>query len=397
MVNIEASTRNARLTYRVTVYGLFATFGIVLSTWAVHLPALQTATDISTSMLGMLLLILGVGAITGMQVAGRLADRYGPRWVAIGTVAAMAVALLAPLAATSWQWAAVGAFVLGLATGSAEVAINAAAVDAERMYGRPMLASFHGVFSLSNVAGSLLSAAAFALHATTLTTAVLASAVCLVIVAAAAVALRRCGPQLPAAAVPQADDSAGVERLDEPRTTGRGRVAVLGLLAFLFLLVEGAAMDWSSMHAQRELGETPTSGALAFGAFVAAMTVGRFCIDRLAAEYGPVLIVRVGAAVAVGGLIVVICATTLPLALLGWALTGLGIAGGVPQVFSAAGNLRDGSARRLSVVVGVGYLAILAGPGLVGWLAELTGFSTAFGLPLVAVVVCALAAPAVRR
>lgn len=396
-MNTESSTRTARLTYRVVVYGLFATFGIVLSTWAVHLPALQTAANISTSMLGTILLILGVGAIVGMQLTGRLADRHGPRWIAIGTVAAMALALVAPLAATNPQCAALGAFVLGLATGSAEVAINAAAVNAEHMYGRPMLASFHGVFSLSNVAGSLLSAAAFALHADTLTTAVLASGVCLVIVAAAAVALRRCGPHLPSATTPQADDSAGVAHQGAPRATGRGRVAVLGLLAFLFLLAEGAAMDWSSMHAQRELGESATSGALAFGAFVGAMTVGRFCVDRLVAGYGPVLVVRVGAVVSVVGLVVVICAAALPLVLLGWALTGLGLAGGVPQVFSAAGNLGDGSARRLSLVVGVGYLAILAGPGLVGWVAELTSLSTAFALPLLAVVVCGLAAPAVRQ
>lgn len=396
MVNTVLSRRRAQLTYRMAVYGLFATFGIVLSTWAVHLPALQTATKMSTSMLGTVLLILGSGAVAGMQLTGRIADRYGPRWVAIVTVAAMAVALIAPLAATSRQGATVGAFVLGLATGSADVAINAAAVIAERLYGRPLLASFHGVFSLSTLAGSLLSAGAFALHATTLTTAVFASAVCLVIVAAAAAALWRCGPHLPAAVPPARNSDDAVHR-DEPPTTGRGRVAVLGLLAFLFFLAEGAAMDWSSMHAQRELGETPTSGALAFGAFVGAMTVGRFCIDRLAAEYGPVLIVRAGAAVAVTGLTIVICTTMLPLVLFGWALTGLGIAGGIPQVFSAAGNLGDGSARRLSLVVGVGYLAILAGPGLVGWLAELTSLSAAFALPLAAVLVCALSAPAVRR
>ncbi|WP_049746201.1 MFS transporter [Mycolicibacterium goodii] len=344
-MNTALSMRRAQLTYRVAIYGLFATFGIVLSTWAVHLPALQTATKMSTSMLGTVLLILGSGAIAGMQLTGRIADRYGPRWVAVGTVAAMAVALIAPLAATSRQWAAVGAF---------------------------------------------------ALHATTLTTAVLASAVCLVLVAAVAAALCRCGPRLPAA-VAAARGSAGAEHHDQARSTGRGRVAMLGLLAFLFFLAEGAAMDWSSMHAQRELGETPTAGALAFGAFVGAMTVGRFGIDRLAAEYGPVLIVRAGAAVAATGLTLVICATALPLVLFGWVLTGLGIAGGVPQVFSAAGNLGDGSARRLSLVVGVGYLAILAGPGLVGWLAELTSLTAAFVLPLVAVLVCALAASAVRR
>ena len=365
----------------------------MLATWAVHLPALQTATGISTSTLGTILLILGAGAITGMRVSGRLADRFGPRWVAVWTVGAMAVAIVPPLAAASWQWAAAGAFLLGLSIGSAEVAMNAAAVVAERLYERPLLASFHGVFSASNVVGSLLSAAAFALHASTFTTALIASGVCLAVVTAAAAALRRC-PEDVDVAVPA---TGGTAAHDAAEPVGRGRVAVLCLLAFLFLLAEGSAMDWSSMHAQRELGETPAAGALAFGSFVGAMTIGRFCIDRLSARYGPVAIVRFGAAVAVVGFAIVVVSVALPLTLLGWALAGLGLAGGVPQVFSAAGNLGDGSARRLSLVVGIGYLAILAGPGVLGWLAEATNLSTALILPVVAAVVCALAAPAVRR
>ncbi|MEH3143747.1 MAG: MFS transporter [Mycobacterium kyogaense] len=379
--------------YRAAIYAWFAIFGIVMATWAVHLPALQTATGISTSMLGTTLLILGAGAIAGMRLSGRLSDRFGPRWVAVYTVGAMALAIVPPLAAASWPWAAAGAFVLGLAIGSAEVAMNAAAVIAERLYERPLMASFHGVFSASNVAGSLLSAAAFALHASTLTTALVASGVCLAVGAAAAAGLRRCPADLDIA-VPV---TGTVAARDPTAPVSRGRVAVLCLLAFLFLLAEGSAMDWSSMHAQRELGETPTAGALAFGSFVGAMTIGRFSIDRLSARYGPVVIVRFGAAVAVVGFGTVVMSTALPLTLAGWALAGLGVAGGVPQVFSAAGNLGDGSARHLSLVVGVGYLAILAGPGVLGWVAEATNLAIALILPMVAAVVCALAAPAVRR
>lgn len=367
----------------------------MLSTWAVHLPALQTATGISTSTLGTILLILGAGAIAGMRLSARLADRFGPRWVAVLSMGAMALLIVPPLIATNWVWAAAGAFVLGLATGSGEVAMNAAAVVTERLYERPLLASFHGAFSASTVVGSLISAAAFSLHASTLTTVLIASGVCLAVVTLAAAALRRCDPALdvPAAAPADPPDTG----TDGAAPVSRGRVAVLCLLAFLFLFAEGSAMDWSSMHAQRQLGETPAAGAIAFGSFVGAMTIGRFCIDRLSARYGPVVIVRFGAAVAIVGLVVVVLSTALPLTLVGWALTGLGVAGGVPQVISAAGNLGDGSARRLSLVVGVGYLAILAGPGVIGWVADLTSLSTAFALPIAAVVVCALAAPAVRR
>jgi hypothetical protein len=83
------------------------------------------------------------------------------------------------------------------------------------------------------------------------------------------------------------------------------------------------------------------------------------------------------------------------LALVGWAILGLGLCGGVPQVFTAAGNLPGGSGKALSRVVGTGYVAILAGPGVIGWLADQLSLNTALLLPLCGVFVCACAAAAV--
>ena len=148
-------------------------------------------------------------------------------------------------------------------------------------------------------------------------------------------------------------------------------------------------MDWSSLHAQQHLGASPALGALAFGFFVAAMTVGRFSVDRLAARVGAVRVVRWGSLAAAMGLVLVMAAPVLPLTLLGWVITGLGIAGGVPQVFSAAGNSGGASGRTLSRVVGMGYLAILAGPSAIGWLADVVSLNTAFVVPLAAVLICA--------
>jgi MFS family permease len=125
------------------------------------------------------------------------------------------------------------------------------------------------------------------------------------------------------------------------------------------------------------------------------MTVGRFAVDRVAARVGPVWVLRGGALVAAAGYGCVIVSTGLPLVLVGWCLLGLGLAGGVPQVFTAAGNLGGMSGRTLSRVVGVGYLAILSGPAIIGWLVELISWRGAFLVPLCAVLICAAAARAV--
>jgi hypothetical protein len=134
---------------------------------------------------------------------------------------------------------------------------------------------------------------------------------------------------------------------------------MLGTLAFLLLLAEGSAMDWSSLHAQQHLGVSPSAGALALGCFVAAMTVGRFSVDRIAARVGPVRTVRWGSATAVLGIAIVTVSPVLPLTLIGWAVMGLGLS------------------------------------GLIGWLADLTSLSRAFLFPLCGVLICACAAHSV--
>jgi predicted MFS family arabinose efflux permease len=372
------------------VFGLFASFGIVIATWAVHLPSVKVATGVSTALLGTILLIMGAGALVGMQLSGLLVDRFGSGPIAVLGVSGMAVTVLPPLAASTFVTAAVSAFFLGVATGTAEVGMNAAAVDVERDYGRPIMAAFHAVFSIGNVLGALIGAAGFALGVSVLAAAVTVTACALVTVSAAAVVLLRSGyphrSQEPSFSTPIEQDDQNPQR---------GRVVILGALAFLLMLSEGSAMDWSSLQAQQHLGASPSLGALALGCFVSAMTIGRLVVDRLVERVGPARVLRWGTAMAAIGLAMVVVSPFLALTLLGWAVMGLGLCGGVPQVFTAAGNLAGGAGKALSRVVGVGYLAFLAGPGVIGWLAERSSLNAAFLLPLCGVLICACAANAV--
>ena len=371
---------------RAAVFALFASFGIVLSTWAVHLPALKQSVGMSNAVTGTVLLILGIGSLAGMQISGVAISRWGTERVAVMAGVALAVSIMVPLAATTIGQAAVGAFVLGASAGCADVGMNAAAVDVERDYGRPIMAAFHAVFSIGTVIGSLLGSAGFALQLTTLTTTSTIASICLVTVGAAFTGFRgyRARRELDSEEIPALP--AQVDR------RLRLRVLLLGMLAFLLLLSEGSAMDWSSLHAREHLGASAPSAALAIGSFVVAMTVARFAADRVVQAVGPVWVLRGGAILAAAGILAVIMAPNLPVALAGWALLGLGLAGGLPQVLTAAGNLGGGSARTLSRVVGVGYVAILGGPALIGWLVELVSWQGAFLVPLCSVVICAAAA-----
>ncbi len=380
---------------RAAVYALFGSFGLVIATWAVHLPNLKQAAGITTGLLGTVVFILGIGALVGMRASGPLIDRFGGGPVAVSGGCLMAVAVVGPLAATTFTEAAVGAFVLGVASGTGDVAMNAAAVEVERQYGRPIMASFHGLFSVGTVLGSVAGAAGFALHLTVPAVAIGGGVACLSVIGAAAPVLLRHRDRAGTDRPPRAPGSTPVgppaARERRPR-----RVYVLALMSFLLFVVEGSAMDWSSLHAQQHVNASPTWGSIAFGSFVTAMTFGRFTVDRLAARLGPVLVFRWGAAVAFVGFAVVVLSTVLPLTLAGWVIVGLGLAGGMPQVLTAAGNVGGSSGRSLALVVGVGYAAILGGPAIIGWVAEHVTLNTALVIPLAALVPCAVFATVVR-
>ncbi|AMW21687.1 MFS transporter [Mycobacteroides chelonae] len=376
---------------RIAVIGVFASFGLVVATWAVHLPTMKQATGMSSTALGLVVLVLGGGALVGMLISGVLVDRFGSGPIAVAGGAAMALGVNIPLSATNVWIAGAGAFLCGVAVGVTDVAMNAAAVDVERFYGRPIMASFHGVFSVGNVVGAGIGTVAFAVHVPVFVTVLGVTVLCLVVLGSSASVLLKDKLRVGEAEAPDTVPYT----LPPAVTCRRGQVFLLGVLAMLLMLSEGSATDWSSLHAQEHLGASHSWGAFTFGVFMAAMTVGRFTVDKLVERVGRVLVLRWGCALAAVGLLTVIASPALPLTMAGWAAVGLGLAGGVPQVFTVAGNIDEQhEGRVLSWVVGTGYVAVLGGPALIGWLADALSLNTALLLPIFAVLVCGCAAGA---
>jgi MFS family permease len=379
------------LRMRIAVIGVFASFGLVVATWAVHLPTMKQATGMSSTALGLVVLVLGGGALVGMLISGVLVDRFGSGPIAVAGGAAMALGVNIPLSATNVWIAGAGAFLCGVAVGVTDVAMNAAAVDVERFYGRPIMASFHGVFSVGNVVGAGIGTVAFAVHVPVFVTVLGVTVLCLVVLGSSASVLLKDKLRVGEAEAPDTVPYT----LPPAVTCRRGQVFLLGVLAMLLMLSEGSATDWSSLHAQEHLGASHSWGAFTFGVFMAAMTVGRFTVDKLVERVGRVLVLRWGCALAAVGLLTVIASPALPLTMAGWAAVGLGLAGGVPQVFTVAGNIDEQhEGRVLSWVVGTGYVAVLGGPALIGWLADALSLNTALLLPIFAVLVCGCAAGA---
>ncbi len=200
----------------------------------------------------------------------------------------------------------------------------------------------------------------------------------------------------PGGAAPSGD--LGVRAAVAPRRRRRipREVLLLGVIAFAMLMAEGVAADWSALQLRDRLGVDDGTAGLAFAGFSLTMTLGRFAADRVSARIGRVAVVRWGTLIAAAGFTLIVVSGWAPVTLAGWALCGVGLSGGIPQVFTAAGNLGSGSsATDMSRVFGLGYLGLLAGPAIIGWLTEAVPLTAAMALPLIAMLLCAWGARAV--
>jgi MFS family permease len=307
----------------------------------------------------------------------------------------VSLTVLGPVFATGPITLGVALVGFGVGNGALDVSMNAQAVQVERGYARPIMSAFHALWSCGGFAGSLIGAATMHRGWNLRTTMLGVSVVALVTIGLCATRLL---PRTPAAAEPGRGSAATPpEPPDDKRKSAARKVFALAAIAFAFLMTEGSANDWSVLQMREHLGVSNATAALAYGAFAATMTAGRFTADRISARFGRVAIVRWGALLAAAGLALVITSPWAPVTLLGWAVLGVGLSGGIPQIFSAAGNLGTGAAATdMSRVFSLGYLGFLAGPSVIGWLSKLGSLTTALSFPLALILVCA-ACPGIVR
>lgn len=366
----------------------FAANGVLYGTWAARIPEIQARTGLGEGALGLALLGLAVGLVVSASAAGPLVARLGAHRVTLGALAAFALVVVGPGLAVGFASLAVALVLVGLTSGLLDVAMNAWATEAEDATGVAILGACHGMFSLGAMAGAGLGALAAALDVSL------------------ALHFGTTGVGFAGAALAQG------WRIDRTPTTASvasasggpavalpvGPVAGLAWLAFAGLVVEGAMADWSAVYLRETFGASPALAAVGFAVFSGCMAAARFGSDRLGARLGDRRLVAAGAALGAAGLAATVAAPSVGVAVAGFALVGLGFAAVVPSLFRAASRapgLQPGVG--IAAVTSTGYLGFLAGPPVLGFVAEAAGLRASFGLLAVLAVTVAIGAGAAFR
>jgi hypothetical protein len=257
-------------------------------------------------------------------------------------------------------------FVVGVANSTLDVSMNAQGVSIERHMRRPILSSLHAAFSFGGFPGAGLGALAATLSVTPLPHLAFAS---LLFGVPGLLAIRplRAHDEDPDAAAPHL-------RWTRLPT----RLALLGAVCLFCLVAEGGASDWSAKLVRDSLGGSAAFGAIAYATFSVAMGCGRLIADRLWARWGAVGLLRRSGALAAVGFSAALAIGTPGAAIVGFAALGLGLSGVVPTLFRAGADqpgVATGPA--LAAVSSLGYLGFLAGPPIIGGIAQLTSLRTA--------------------
>ena len=363
---------------------VFAVHGCVAGSFAARIPWIASHVGLDAGRLGLALLFPGIGALIAMPFSGRLAHRYALRPLVTATIVAWCAALVLPALPTSLVALCAVLLVFGATAGLADMAMNAEGVLVEKAFGRSVMSSFHGFWSVGVLGGAGVSA--LATHAgvdARLQFAVEAAALAALGAAAARLLL---------------DDPTSAEAAAPPTFALPTRpILLIGLVGLCAVFAEQAGTDWSALYIRDELGGSASVAALAVSAFAVTMAAARLVGDHVIRRLGPVPTVRLSGACAAAGAVTVVLAPDLAVGLVGFALLGIGVALVVPLVFAAAGRVGPHPARSIAGVAGVAYASGLVAPGVIGGIASASSLTTSFCVVAVLVAIMALAAGVLRR
>ncbi|HLX92738.1 MAG TPA: MFS transporter [Puia sp.] len=352
-------------TLRFSVATFFFVAGLCFASWASRIADIQSTLHLNNAELGSVLLGLPVGLLLSLPFAGILVARFGSRNVVLS--AAFSYALLLPLLGltiSGWQLM-LGLFLYGISGNILNISVNTQAVGAEYIFGRSIMASFHGIWSLAGFAGAALGALFISLH-------FLPYQHFLIIAATASFLIIRASSNLIPLDVNSSEQRPVFSLPDKSLIN-------LGFIAFCSMICEGTMFDWSSVYFKRVIRPSNDLIAAGYTAFMCTMALGRFAADHLASKYGKRRVLQLSGVLTAAGLLLAITAPYFFPAIAGFLLVGAGVSSVVPFVYSIAGKSKTlSSGVALAAVSTIGYFGFLVGPPVIGFIAQIVNLRVSF-------------------
>jgi MFS family permease len=365
MAEVLVTLKQSNKVYRFAVASLFFLQGICFATWASRIPSIQQHLHLSDGALGLVLFALPAGSMLALPLSGWLVTKFGSKTVVINTMILYA-ALLVMIGLASYSLQLIVILVLfGMAGNTANIAMNTQAVGVEAKYGRNIMASFHGLWSLAGFTAA-------GIGSYMIGNGIIPFYHFIIIAAFSVLALAIVFQYL----LPNEQRPATGNKLfvmpDKSLIT-------LGILAFCCMMCEGAMFDWSGIYFKKVVGAEKAWIGAGYTAFMSTMAAGRFIGDWVAVQLGFTRTIQISGLLITAGLAVALIFPYLVPAITGFFLVGLGVSSVIPLVYSRAGRSKKLSpGLALAAVSTIGFFGFLVGPPIIGVIAGMASLRASF-------------------
>jgi MFS family permease len=352
---------------RIAVSVFFFCQGVCFASWASRIPDLKTSLNLSEAALGTILLGLPIGQLLTMPFSGRAVTRFGSKNVLRIAILGYAFALTnIGLVNAPWQLG-LCLFLFGICGNLCNISVNTQGVNAEALYGRPIMSSFHGVWSTAGFSGALIGLLMMKFH--------LSPYIHFWIVASPVMLLSFFFSRY-LLLTPTSTTAASFRRLKMPH----GLLLQLGIIGFCCLSCEGCMFDWSGVYFKEVVKAEGSLVSLGYASFMIMMATGRFVGDRLAAKFSRKKMVQVSGILIFSGMMFSVLFPYLVTATIGFLVVGFGVSTIIPLLYSTVGkaDLEVSKGIAIATVSSIGFLGFLMGPPLIGYIAELAGLKFSF-------------------
>lgn len=355
---------------RLAVSLLYFAMGLTFATWASRIADIQTALDLSKANLGTVLFALPAGQLLTMYFSGKHATKYGSHKTLIPAIICYILSLTTlGLAGDIYQLSA-ALFLFGVCSNFTNISLNTQGVLTEGLFKKPVMASFHGAWSLAGFTGALISLGMLHLKLSPFTHFTIVTAMLLIVV----VFNYKYLVKAKVTPTVKKDNKKALPKINPV-------LLWLGIIGFCCMLSEGIMFDWSVVYYEDVLKVTGPLKVLGYTSFMIMMASGRFIADKIILRFGRKRVLQTcGLMITTGLYIAVLFPQTYTVAL-AFMLVGLGVSAVVPTVYGIAGRTPGVSPSiALTIVSSISFLGFMIGPPVIGYIAQAWGLQLSFAI-----------------
>ena len=347
---------------RFAILTFFFAQGLCMASWASRIPDFKDVFAANYAFYwGLILFMIPVGKFVAIPLAGYLVSKLGSRSMVQVSILGYASSLLC----------------IGVCWNLCDISFNTQGIEVERIYGKTIMVTFHGGWSLGACAGALIGFVMILAGVSPIWHYTLIFIIILIIALSGRKYLQESAPQ-----ETEVSDTKTQERNTAKAPNGfrllfqkpEMLLLQLGLVGLFALIVESAMFDWSAVYFESVV-HVPKSLQIGFLVFMIMMATGRFLTNYAYQLWGKKKVLQLaGSFICIGFFVSALLggvfesmAMKVIINSLGFMLVGLGISCIVPTLYSFVGaKSKTPVSIALTILSSISFIGSLIAPLLIG-------------------------------